>query len=171
MAKPFDVLPSTLRRLRTTVVPRIFNLTVKDIFADVTRYVVSHTAVDEGVARANWVGSISVPFVGTIAPYQRYPKLGSAKATFGAGRHNEVANKIGAINQSRAAAAPFNMKVNRSLFLTNNVGHIVDLNRGISPTLQFAPGFVEAGVQFASARGPAHFQARASAGFAFITRG
>ena len=87
------------------------------------RSVVDNTPVDRGTARSNWLVSKDAPVEFSILPYAPGRKLG----------RSERANYIAAIAQGKQVTAAFKIvKDVESVFITNNVDYIQDLNDGSS---------------------------------------
>jgi hypothetical protein len=108
---------------------------------DVTANLVETTPVDTGWARSNWVPAIGVPFLADIAP--------------GRATEQMVAGGVGR-QQSAIVTVAATYRLGRgSVFVSNNVPYITDLNNGTS---RKAPaGFVQMAIAKAvaqAARGP-----------------
>jgi hypothetical protein len=86
----------------------------------VTVEVVNATPVDTGKAQSNWRASVGSPLIGEIATQ------GTSKAS--------------TIAAAASVYRVFSSLGNRALFLTNNAGHIGELNAGKSP--QAPAGFI-----------------------------
>ena len=96
--------------------------------------VVDTTRVDTGKARSNWRATLDAPATGTIPPYSPGNKLGQA----------ETANAGSAKAQQAQVINTFNVRKNRSIFITNNVDYIETLNNGgprVAPGLMVEQGF------------------------------
>ncbi len=95
----------------------------REIFTAIAMKVIIGTPVDTGEARGNWQSSAGFPELNTT---NRLSPTGG----------NSIVEAV-----TVARRAPFLT----SLFLTNNVGHIVPLNRGSSP--QASSGFIQDAVR------------------------
>lgn len=90
------------------------------------------TPVDTGLARSNWLASLSVPRGDTVSPYSPGSKLGL----------DESANAASAIAQASGVVA--RRKPEQDIYISNNVPYIGDLNNGTSA--QAPKNFVELAV-------------------------
>ena len=122
--------------MRAEQVPRGITKIVKRAATVIQHEVVVHTPVDTGEARSNWVGTLDVPFDGTIPPYAPGKNLGLG----------ERSNAAGAFAQASVAIKRFDVKRNLAIMLTNNVSHIALLNQGHSTGQQPEPGYINRAV-------------------------
>lgn len=137
MAQPFDKMPAVMRR-RAKEVSEGTTKIVQRAGSVVDRELVLNTPVDKGPARSNWVGTLNVPFTGTIPAYAPGNKLGLG----------ERANAEAAIAQANVAIRLFRALRDKSLHFTNNIRYIEALNnRGTSS--QVPAFFVQRAVQAA----------------------
>lgn len=134
MVKSFDALPSIMEDY-AVIVGDGMNRIMKTAAGAVDREVIYGTPVDKGEARSNWVTTRNAPFAGKIPPYAPGRKLGLG----------ERANAQAAIAQGAVAIERFNVNSDKSIHITNNVGHIGKLNQGSSA--QAPAMFVQMGVQ------------------------
>lgn len=122
MAKGDELQIRAIVRGMTGVMERV----VRKVTLDVTANLIETTPVDTGWARANWVPSISAPFIASLANAQRTPA--------------DVASASS--QQSAGKAKVFGYKAHMGkVFVTNNVPYIIDLNMGTSR--QATPGLVQ----------------------------
>jgi hypothetical protein len=98
----------------------------------VDQAIVMGTPVDTGRARSNWIVSLGVPHMTQREPYAPGKRLG----------RGEGENAAAAMSQARTAIAAFSTE--GSIFITNNVHYIGDLNRGTSP--QAGPYYVQSAI-------------------------
>jgi len=131
---PFSALPRRMDDLGKTINKGVSKL-AQDVAKGIGATVVDTTKVDKGVARSNWRATISAPASGTIPAYSPGNKLGLG----------ETANAGAAKAQQKQAIERFDASKNTSIFITNNVPYIADLNNG---SAIHAPGLmVEQGLQ------------------------
>lgn len=134
MVKPFELMPSVMRKRAAEVVTGTTRI-VRRAATAIDRRAVRDTPVDKGVARSNWVGTLNVPFSGVIPAYSPGSKLGL----------QERANAQAAIAQAQVAIRGYEVGRSRSIHLTNNVPWLGRLNSGSS---QQAPAlFVQKAIQ------------------------
>lgn len=107
-------------------------------------YYAAETPVKTGAARSNWVATVDEPFEGIIPPYAPYEDLGNGPAPVE--RKFETSNAEAAKAQNQTAFALFTAKVNRAIFLRNNVEHIGLLNNEPPRSAQTSAGWFERGV-------------------------
>lgn len=134
VVKPFEALPKIMDDQARRVGAGVTAI-MRKAGSAVDREVVFRTPVDKGEARSNWVGTLNSAFTGTILPYAPGRKLGIG----------EQANAQAAIAQAAGAIQRYDVNRDRSIHITNNVGHIGPLNSGSST--QAPAMFVQMGVQ------------------------
>ncbi len=81
------------------------------------------TPVNTGRARSNWVVSLRAPSRETRGPFAPGMRLGI----------RETANLQAVVQAGQTVINSFQARENSSLWITNNVSYIVELNRGSSP--------------------------------------
>lgn len=117
--KPFSTLPKTLNRISADIAKGVTQL-MRAMSVSAGAAAVDATRVDTGLARSNWRATLDSPASGTISPYSPGNKLGQG----------ERSNATAAIAQHRGTIKAFNVKNNKSIFITNNVSYIGILNDG-----------------------------------------
>ena len=120
-------------RLRALQVRDGVHKVLRNAAFKVDQAVVTATPVDTGRARSNWIASIGSPAGGTRGPFSPGSKLGR-------GENNNAQAAITA-----AKAIIDSRRFNQSVFITNNVHYIGDLNNGSSK--QAPKNFVRRGIQ------------------------
>ncbi len=90
---------------------------IRKVTLDVTANLIETTPVDTGWARANWVPSISAPFIASLANAQRTPA--------------DVSSAVGQQGEGKAKVFGYKLHMGK-VFVTNNVPYIIDLNLGSS---------------------------------------
>lgn len=106
---------------------------VRNAAFKIDQAVVTATPVDTGRARSNWIASIGSPAGGTRGPFSPGSKLGRGESN----------NAQAAITAAKAVIS--SRRFNQSVFITNNVHYIGDLNNGSSK--QAPKNFVRRGIQ------------------------
>lgn len=117
------------------------NKLMRRIALAVDQTVVLETPVDTGRARSNWVVSTGSAFNAEIEPYAPLPQRTDAS------KKGERANAAGAIEQGQRALGAHDN--GQTIFISNNLDYIGDLNRGHSA--QAPPEFVQKATQAALA--------------------
>ena len=133
MVKPLSELPFSIKRL-DQVVQRGISRLAQRVAKNIGASVVDATRVDTGKARSNWRATLDTPASGTIPPYAPGNKLGQS----------ETANAGAAKAQQSQVIGTFNVRKNRSIFITNSVDYIETLNNGgprVAPGLMVEQGF------------------------------
>jgi hypothetical protein len=121
--KPFSALPKALGRISADIEKGVTRL-MRAMAISAGAKAVDATRVDTGLARSNWRATLGSPASGTIPPYAPGNKLGQG----------ERANATAATAQHRVTIKTFDVKSNKSIFITNNVSYIGILNdRGPNP--------------------------------------
>lgn len=118
-------------------VEELTNKMVKRCALGIDQAVVLGTPVDTGRARSNWLASLGSGRSDEIEPYSPIPKGTDAS------KKGEGSNAQAAILQARGVIE--RRQPEQTIYLSNNVDYIGDLNRGSSP--QADPGYVQAAVQ------------------------
>lgn len=106
---------------------------VRTAAIQIDQAVVIATPVDTGRARSNWIASIGSPTGDTRGPFSPGSKLGTG----------ESANLAASLAAARLVID--SRRFNQSIFISNNLNYIGDLNNGSSR--QAPRNFVRAGVQ------------------------
>ncbi len=100
---------------------------------DVTANLIATTPVDTGWARANWIPTIGTPALPLGSPTSRSEKL-------------SIASAIDAQQQASLVSISASYSIDQgSVFITNNVPYIRELNNGTSA--QAPRGFVQTAVE------------------------
>lgn len=117
VAKPFKTLPKTIKSFQNKInkgLERVIRVTTDRTLEVAIRT----TRVDTGLARSNWQVTKAAPAGNVIPPYKRSSKAG----------RGETANLRGALNAGRRVIKTFNIKLDTTLFIANNVNYIETLN-------------------------------------------
>lgn len=155
MAMPLAVLPANLSKYATRVQMGVTRL-VRVAASTAGAHATEGTPVDTGESRSNWMAVLNgggrIPN-NVRPPYLPYPKYSQAN---GAGR-GETANLMAALNQQRMVVMQYDAGRHNDITIYNNgpdssnpgESKIGNLNRGVWPSSQAAPGFVQRAVQAA----------------------
>ena len=120
MPNEFNRLAERLSRRTSRMGDRV-SQAVRRAAITVDQVVVLMTPVDTGRARSNWIATINIPASGTREPFFSGNNLGLA----------ERANAQASIQAAQTVIATYTQ--NSTIFITNNLEYIGELERGKSP--------------------------------------
>lgn len=125
-----DAAVSVIRGRRREV-EGLVNTAARRAMTAASDYLTAETPVKTGLARSNWVATVSEPFESIIPPYAPYEDLGAHEAA-PPDRKFETSNRDAARAQNQTAFRLFDYAEHRVIFLRNNAEHVGLLKDGRS---------------------------------------